>query len=195
MSVILGLKTNKTIIIAGDNKGVSIYGKTQNDLKKVIAVNNNLAFASAGNAVLAKIVEININKSENKSDIAINNLTDIIIKSYNDAKKGIDKLKSPNLCYCIVAGNVNGELKLYCGDTQKEDMTFIETTNIIIPPPDVTIDKANMIYANNYHFHLGKFAEKTVKDIAAISSFVSPSGDMWVYDVVSKKGNLYHFDD
>jgi len=99
MSVIFGLKTNKTIIIAGDNKGVSIYGKTHNDLKKVIAVNNDLAFASAGNAILAKIVEINISKYENKSDITIDNLTDIIIKSYNDEniKKNIDNWEIKNL--------------------------------------------------------------------------------------------------
>ena len=67
MSVIFGIKEENRIIIAGDKRGTRIDGETFSDnLDKVITVNDQLAFACAGNAAIEEAIVIDLNKKENK---------------------------------------------------------------------------------------------------------------------------------
>lgn len=35
--------------------------------------------------------------------------------------------------------------------------------------------------------------QRTIKDIAKISKVISPTGDIWIYDMITGKSNLEHF--
>lgn len=56
---------------------------------------------------------------------------------------------------------------------------------------DVKPDDCNQIFVKNYKLHHDDFCERTVRGISSISKIVSPTGNKWVYNISSKKENMY----
>ena len=96
--------------------------------------------------------------------------------------------------YCIVAGkNQSGEATLISGARDKNGFFAKEVSMVLYPPADVTMDVCSRIFVKNYKLFRGEFAERTIKEISDASSYVSPSGDKWIYNINTGVGNLFSF--
>lgn len=83
MSVIFGIVDQGKIIIAGDRRLSSIDGNLiSDDGQKVIAINDRLAIATAGNAAIEKAILTDVEKSCNTSNLTTDDLVDVIRNFY-----------------------------------------------------------------------------------------------------------------
>lgn len=83
MSVIFGIIEHEKIIIAGDKRLSSIEGKfISDDGQKVVAINDRLAIATAGNAAIEKAILTDIEKSCDASNMTTDDLVGIIQNFY-----------------------------------------------------------------------------------------------------------------
>lgn len=64
----------------------------------------------------------------------------------------------------------------------------------IFPPYGVDIKESCNIYLKNVIECPNDFIQRTVKDVARISKYVSHSGDIWTYDMITGKSTTEHFD-
>lgn len=195
MSVIFGIKENNRIIIAGDKRGSSIDGKTlSDDLDKVVAVNDHLAFASAGNAAIEKAISIDLAKATNKNSLTTDDLLDII-KAFYQRVVGTNSNGILSLpFYFLIAGKGrNGNASLISGGNIKGRLDAKEAPMALYPPADAKMQECCDCFAKNYKLHNAEFSERTIKEIADISHLVSPTGNKWIYNIATEKGTLFSF--
>ncbi len=187
MSVIFGHKTNQSVLISGDRRGTTIHGNTNDSVNKITIINNNLALVSAGNAAYGTGIEIELRGTKNLDDINLLDMLRIINGCYSNIKHALLNMGVPDVFCCLIASSLNNDLKLTVCNAHSgsKELEVMETTNFIFPPPDIELQKCNGIYARNYHLFNYEFAERTVKDIAKLSDFVSITGDKWTYDIAS----------
>lgn len=195
MSVIFGIVENHEITIAGDKRGTSIKGGSPNDsINKVIMVNDQLAFAAAGNLAIATAIQMDINKSKNKEKITVDNLLDIIKAFYQKlSDNGATNILVYPFSFLIAGKNRNSEANLISGANIKGHLEAIEVPMALYPPEDVGNEECCNIFARNYHLYRLEFVEKTIRDISDLSKFVSVTGDKWVYNITKGKGLLHTF--
>ena len=186
MSVILGLNTGNTVILGAD-KRLSTYNNkmVSDDGHKIVMVNNHLAFANAGNAAAQKMIELDIEKLNNKEDLVVEDVLDIIKTRY----KQLEELGCKTLCsysaYFIIAGmNKDGKLRLCSVSYLNGILGYSEENQqfALFPPNDVSMQVCSEIYIKNIYENPANFVEKTVKDISELSCVVSSCGDKWVFD-------------
>lgn len=198
MSVIMAYKTKDKIYLAADNRVSTPEDiPIRDDENKIVVVNNNVAIAFAGYRGTQTIFE-NMIKNRNK-DFRIEDALLCIkiiywfckIPWYKKYMKNILKFGSR----FIVAGkNKKDECCIYTvsflhGKLEKPSLT----DRFMFPPSDVSAKVCCDIYAKNaMNFH-SDFMQRTVKDIAKVSEIVSPSGDIWTYDMNTGKSTLEHF--
>ena len=191
MSVIFGIKEENRIIIAGDKRGTRIDGETFSDnLDKVITVNDQLAFACAGNAAIV----IDLNKKENKECLTTDDLLEIINLFYERVKNTNNNAILGLPFYFLIAGKGRGgNASLISGGNIKGNIDAGEVPMALYPPADVEMRECCNCFARNYKFYNAEFVEKTIKEIANISTLVSPTGNKWIYDISEEKGMFFSF--
>lgn len=76
-------------------------------------------------------------------------------------------------------------VKIENGNTSYENRPVI-----LYNPIDSDFNVCGNILAKNIKFYYNKFASRTIKDISKISKVVSPTGNLWVFDLKSDAGKL-----
>jgi hypothetical protein len=197
MSVIFAIKEEGKIVLAADKRGSGKDGRRiTDDMEKIIVINDQLAFASAGNAVFGKLVEMDVDKLAEKETLTTDDLARIIRNAYQKIRDigVLDKLNMPSSFYFLIAGkSQNGNASLISGGTPKGKLDMSEVPMALYPPDGTDIKHCCEIFAKNYKLHYADFVERTVREISAISHFVSPTGEQWIYDIATGKGTLKSF--
>ena len=197
MTVLLGAKTEKTVILAGDNRGTNKNtDETQDILEKVHPINNHLCIASAGTLAISEAILMNVNKMVYVDDLFIEDIIETIEKFYDDVQTyHLVKIQKMVASFLIGGMKKDGKTGLFTihnnsGRVKTEEISTIFT---IIPPEDVSINVASTIMIKNVKNHQINFIEQTVQEISEISRFVSPTGDKWIYDAISDTCRMESF--
>lgn len=96
--------------------------------------------------------------------------------------------------YCLIAGiGRDGNAHLVNAGKFKDGFSAKDVPMALYHPADTKQNDCNQIFVNNYKLHHEDFCERTVKEISAISKIVSPTGNKWVYNILSKTGVMYDF--
>ena len=89
MSVIIGLKIDDKIILAGDKRGSTETGKLLTDeLEKVIPINKSLCIAMAGNHAMEQAILSKLHEKEKLENMCIEDLLDNTHEIYMRVEKG-----------------------------------------------------------------------------------------------------------
>lgn len=195
MSVIFGIIDQEKIIIAGDKRISSIGGNfISDDGQKVFAINERLAIAIAGNVAIEKAILTDIEKNCNVSNITTDDLVEIINNFYKRVlENNCDSIYMLSF-YCLIAG-MGRDRKPHLVNARKFKNGFSakDVPMALYHPADTKQDDCNQIFAKNYKLHHGDFCERTVQEISVISKIVSPTGNKWEYNILSKVGVMYDF--
>lgn len=196
MSVIMGLKTSNIIILAADKRGCGANGTViTEELTKIYIVNNHVAFAGAGNLAISKAIMRDIEKADNKKDLYIEDVIEIMRNFY----KRLEDVKAKTLlgfpAKFIIGGlNRRRELALYgCNNKSNGKFDTTEVDMLLFPPEDVPMQEASEIFVRNLHEETERFMEQTVAEIAEKSIWVNSAGDKWIYDNRSKLSEVRSF--
>lgn len=195
MSVIFGIDEPNQIVICGDKRASTKEGQYISDeLQKVTTVNKHLAFVSAGNAAIEKALQIDISKSDIVDKLTVDDIVSIIETFY---KRVIETAARTILMLpfcCLIAGKTNNEesalVSLSCMNGK---FTYQKVPMALYPPANTKIDECNNAFVRNYKLHHDLFCELTVRDVAKISSLVSPTGTKWVYNKITGIGTQTEF--
>jgi hypothetical protein len=197
MSVIFGIKENGRIVLASDKRGSTKDGSFLNDnMSKIVVVNDHLAFASAGNAVFGTAISMALHDTSSKMVLSVDALAGIIRSVYHKIleSKVLDTLKMPSTFSFIIAGkNQVGGASLLAGGAPNGIWELNEVEMILYPPDIRDLKQCCDIFVKNYKLYHADFAERTVHEISNISQIVSPTGDKWIYDTSVGKGIFYSF--
>lgn len=195
MSVIFGIVDQGNIIIAGDKRLSSKEGNIiSDDGQKVVAINDRLAIATAGNAAIEKAILTDIEKGYDGVNMTTDDLIDII----KDFYKRVLETNCVSIYmlpfYCLIAGiGRDGKAHLVNAGKFKDGFSAKDAPMALYHPADTEQNDCNQIFVENYKLHHDVFCERTVQEISAISKIVSPTGNKWVYDIFSKRGTMYDF--
>lgn len=187
MSVIIGIKTNNVVILGAD-KRLSTYNNQVNsdDNDKILAVNNHLAMAFAGNAAIQKAIEIDIDRlGIDKQSLYVEDAINILCSLYERLKRTKAKtILSKSSCVIIGGLNKDKSLKLLAFSYVNGELDWSEVRGdkILFPPNDVSMKKCTEIFIGNFYSYIKIVIEKTVQDISNISNVVSKCGNKWIYD-------------
>lgn len=201
MSVIMAYKTEDKIYLGADNRASNPEDVVISDkVKKIIEVNNNVAVAFAGYYKNQVLFEYGIANVKNIDSLRVEDIFVHIKAMYlsyeNNCDKEYAKLAlSVDSSFIIVGKNKKNECCIYAwsyldGKLENEPtLTDISLFN----PYDVAMEVCTKFYVKNIYTNFNEFVQKTVKDIAEESNVVSPSGDIWIYDIKTGKSSSEHF--
>ena len=188
MTVIFGIKEKDKIILGGDRQITDIRGAVDADERiKIHRVNKCLAIATSGAEAVGKALLLDI-KERGKQDVMVTEdvigvLEDFYFRCKANGNEGI--LKMP--FHAIIAGQGREvENSLISCITKDGEIDAGEQEMMLYPPHDVPQDVCNNIFCNNYVNFRKEFAERTVREIADKSMFVSSCGDEWIYSFEHK---------
>ena len=195
MSVIFGIVDQGKIIIAGDKRLSSMEGEfISDDGQKVIAINDRLAIATAGNAAIEKAILKDIEKSCNASTMTADDVIEVIQNFYKRVLENNCGSIYMLSFYCLIAGiGRDGNAHLVTAGKFKGGFSAKDAPMALYHPADTKQNDCNKIFVKNYKLHHSDFCERTVQEISAISKIVSPTGNKWVYDILSERGTMYSF--
>lgn len=195
MSVIFGIKESNCIIIGGDKRGSTKDGKfLTDDLNKIIVINEQLALASAGNAVVEKAIMLDVNNVVNKEKLNAHDLLDMIKSFYaRVADANCDTILALPFYFLIAGKGFDGNAYLISGFNKKGTIEAKEVPMALYPPADAKMQFCCDSFAKNYHLYNDTFVEKTIKDISSVSDLVSPTGNKWIYNISTEKSEFFSF--
>lgn len=191
MSVILGYQTQDKIVIAGDRRVCNVDGIViSEEEQKVYQVNEHLCFASAGRAVMTKVINDKVAKV-NADKLYIDDIDKIVSDFYQNAKdKDIPSIYMlPS--YLLVAGlNREGKSGIYSiiYNAGHEDKKYIPM--IIFNPADMSNMDCAIIMGDNIKKYGLSFVENTIKEISEKSIWVNDKYNMWIFDKKHSEGIL-----
>lgn len=196
MSVIFGIKENQQIIIAGDKRISTADGARIGDhWQKVIPVNDQLAFASAGNGAIEKAIVMDVMKADNVPNMVIEDLCELISAFCQRCEEAHAHSIKQLPFYGIIAGKSregNGKL-VSCG-LFKGKFEWKEVPMALYPPSADVHDLCVNSFVRNYKLHHDSFVERTIHEISEISDLVSATGSKWIYDLITQKGYYIDFE-
>ena len=200
MSVILGYTTEDKIYLGADNRTVKLDETiSRDDVKKIVAVNDNVAVAFAGFNKSQILFERMITNVTNKNEFYVEDALRYIKLIYWLHKlfwyKKIGKDGRVLSSRFIVAGkNKSGKACLYTTSILNGKLEKPSLTNrIIFPPSDADVKTCCDIYAINAINHPSDFVQRTIKDISKISKLISSTGDIWIHDIIADTSSIKHF--
>lgn len=195
MTVILGIRAENCVYLAGDKRATSINDRFVDDkMNKVAVINDHFAFASGGNASIGKAIEKDIERSGNAQQMTTNDLLSTIVAFYTRCQERSTFLLSDMPFSFIIAGiDKNGKPSLIAGRQVHRTVESSEVEMMLYPPADVAFQDCANIFVRNYRTHPKEFMERTIKEVAQLSSYVSSTGDIWVFDVEQNKGVITSF--
>ena len=198
MTVILGVRTDKTVVVAGDKRGTNIIeNKDSDNLKKVTPINNHLCMASAGNLAISKAIKMEIEKIPDKSEMVIEDIIKIIQDFYERLYETNSVIIMSYQAAFIVGGlKGDGNTGLYAIYNHKGQLEITEIQDLgkIIPPDGMSEDEANSIFAFNLNKSVDNYIENTINDISKANEYVSPNGDKWVYNKQYDNSEMISFE-
>lgn len=192
MSVLLGIKEDKQIILGGDRRESNAYNEyISDDLQKLVPINSQLCLATAGNKAIGMAILMSVNDSGISNTMNVDELVNIINDFYNKVPDSpINRLPFS----CLIGGcDSNGIPCLMSGSVTNGVFSIQSVPIILHHPADMELHSCSIILAKNYKYNHNKFVEETIKEISEISKVVSPTGDKWVFDIESQTGKLYSF--
>lgn len=195
MTVILGIRTERNVFLAGDKRATSVNDRFVDDeMNKVAVINDHLAFASGGNASIGKAIEIDIARSGNAQHMTTHDLLLTIKAFYCRCQERATFLLSDMPFSFIIAGtDQDGKPSLIAGKQANRMVESSEVEMMLYPPADVDFQTCADIFVKNYRTHPKEFIERTIREVAPLSSYVSSTGDKWVFDVEHNKGVISSF--
>ncbi len=200
MTVIMGYKTPDKIYLGADNRTVTLVNDfVRDDANKIVIINNNVAVAFAGYHKTQVIFERMIDRLTSDREFYVEDALQYIKRIYwfyklfwykKFAKEGL----SLSSRFIVAGKNKKGEYCIYVtsilhGKLEKPSLT----DRFIFPPHDADAKMCCDIYAINTVNYQSAFMKRTVKDIAKLSKFVSTSGDIWTYDMITGTSTSEHF--
>ena len=195
MSVILGYKTKDKIYLAADNRLSTIDNKLISDnSKKIVVINNCLAIAFSGNHAAQALFESVLNgiKNEKARDMRVEDALLHIASMSISFQLNPNNLYSTS-CFIIAGKNRDNECCIHAASYVREQFEHTKTDIILFNPVDLDMKTCAECYIKNIKFSHQDFMQKTIKEIAVKSEVVSPSGDIWIYDLIKDEGSLEHF--
>ena len=195
MSVIFGIKENNCVIIAADKRGSDIDGHLITDeCDKITVINDHLAYASAGNAAIEKAITLETQKQASIRELTTDDLHDIITSFYNRVQElNIQSILYLPFC-CVIAGkNRHNKLSLIAISCFRGVLSANEVPMVLWPPDKSVQQDCINSFVSNYRLHHSDFAKRTVYDISRLSKLVSPSGNQWIYNFETDKGEYSTF--
>lgn len=188
MSVIFGYVTNSEVYLAADNRITDAKGKlVSDDDIKIEVVNNNAAVAFAGNygaqLFFMKCYK-NIQGYENwfVNELASNiySMCDSIVKMDTDWAKLI---ANSTTCFLVAGKTTDKQIKLFAVKLRKKQIDVKEVPMMLFQPADCDFNKCANILCKNIKQHPNNFPKRTIREISKLSSLVSNSGNMWMFDI------------
>ena len=200
MSVIMAYKTDDKIYLGADNRAVSINEDShRDDENKIIAINNDVAVAFAGCNKSQMLFDMLLKSLKDKSNLKVEDALQYIKKTYRFCKilwfrKFSKEILGLGSQFLVVGKNRNDECCIYAvlishGKLEKP----LLKEWLILPPHGADLKECCDIYLKNVVKYPDNFIQRTVKDIAKMSKYVSPSGDIWIYDIATGKSTSEHF--
>lgn len=200
MSVIMAYMTEDKLYLGADNRTVTVDETTYNDnVSKIALINDNVAIAFAGCNKFQMVFEFLLKYEKDITKLRVEDILKLNKKTYRFCKvlwfrkfsKEILKLGSQ----IIVAGkNRKDEGCLYIAAiSNRKFIKPMKKEWFIFPPYGIDIESGCDIYCENIQKYPNNFIQNTIKDISKINKYVSPSGDIWTYDINSGESILKHF--
>lgn len=195
MSVIMAYKTENKIYLGADKRVTNIKDGSYSDKNtKLIIINKRLAMVCSGSKYVQSKFEnfIKGKKVKKWTTDDVKMYLEILCNSLN-LENNIDVINEG--AYFIVGG-LDGKKKmnLWSASWNHGKYSGNNVELAIYPPKDVDMQTCCNIYIPNVHEHFSVFIQKTIKEISEKSKIVSPSGDIWIYDMKSGKSTSEHFD-
>lgn len=186
MTVIVGVKTENTVIIAADKRATNIITRqVSDDLDKVIQINDKLCIGIAGNKAIASVIKMEIDKVFAKTEMVIEDVIEIIQNYYRLLVDTNSKITMSHIASFMIGGlKKNGNTGLYEVYNYNGQLNVSEINDFakIIPPDGMSVGEANNIFLSNLSQQRRDYIEKTIMDISSVNEYVSPTGDKWNYD-------------
>ena len=195
MSVIFGIKENNCVIIAADKRGSDIDGNLITDeCEKITVINDHLAYASAGNAAIEKAIALETKKLASIEKLTTDDLHEVIRSFYNRVQElSIQSILYLPFC-CVIAGKGSRNKLSLVSISCFRGVFSANEVPMVLWPPDKSVQQACInSFVSNYHLHHSDFAKRTVYDISCLSKLVSPSGNQWIYNFETDKGEYSSF--
>lgn len=200
MTVIMGYKTPNKIYLGADNRTSTVDDITiRDDENKIVVVNNNVAVVFSGYGGTQRVFESMIKNSKRRQDYRIE---DILFQfkmiywifRFTKNKKASKDALTWGSRFIIAGKNKKDEYCMYTmsilhGKLEKPSLT----ERFLFPPSDASAKECWDCFAKNSAYSDSNFIQKTVKDVAKMSKVVSPSGDIWTYDITTGKSTIEHF--
>lgn len=202
MSVIMAYKTKDKIYLGADNRLTRPDDTLVcDDEKKIIIVNDCVAVAFAGYYENQNTFQKRIRKLRNLDKLRVEDVLSQIKRMYRKYKFTKHKQDSKNALsvassFIVVGKNKKNECCIYAwsyldGKLEKEP-TLTDVS--LFKPHDVSMEVCTEFYVKNIRGDYLDFIQRTVKDISNESRVVSPSGDIWIYDIKTGKSSSEHFE-
>lgn len=198
MSVILGYQTENEIVLAADNRLSKSNGSIMSDTSpKIIIVNKYLAIAFSGNAAVQAMFQNFLDQSTDNENF---NVEDILLRfetlylslRMNSEEYAKNILESSS-CFIVAGKNKEKENVLYGISYVHGKLSHSQTKMILFPPADVEMQTCSTIFVKYYHTDFKHCMEKTIREISNSSNLVSPTGDIWYYDLSTENSQTKHF--
>lgn len=195
MSVIIGIREPNRIILAGDKRGSSKEGRLLSDsLQKVILINEHLCLATAGNDAIGTAIMIDVNKSDDKEQMTVEDFLDVVTQFYQKVRDAnIQSFLTLPFCFLIAGKKKDGSIGLVAGQNKGGSIDAAETAAMIFSPIDCSFNQCAEILARNKRTGRVDYIEETIRNIAEVSKVVSSTGDKWIYDMQKSAGDLVGF--
>lgn len=199
MTVIMGHKTANKMYLGADNRVCTPDDEfIRDDDNKIVVINDRVAVAFAGYGGVKTIFENMI--KNNTKEIYVEDVIHILKFMYWTLKIMKNKNASKNAFHYgarfIIAGkSKKSEYCIYTmsilnGKIEKPSMV----NSFMFPPSDANIKECCEIYSKYAKASEPNFIQSTIKDISKISKIISPSGDIWTYDIATGESSLKHFE-
>lgn len=200
MSVIMAYKTEDKIYLGADNRTVTIEDVVSRDnVNKIVSINNEVAVAFAGCYKSQMLFNFVIKRMKNVADFKVEDALKSIKWVYRICKllrfnKFSKEILSIGSQFLVVGKNKKNECCIY--------MTLISDGKLrkallkewfIFPPYGADFDVCSNILTTNIVKYPNKSIQRTIKEIAINNKYISPSGDIWIYDMITDKSSSEHF--
>ena len=205
MSVIMAYETKDKLYLGSDNRLSQQDGTFINDdRRKIFIMNKGLAIGFSGNAATQCFFESYFENSSafKKLKYRKYRIEDILFHidtMFMSFKINIDKEYAKNILdsssyFIIVGKNKNNENSIVSVSYVNGNLDYAPTKMILFPPLGLDMQSCSKIFVKNYHEYTDICIQKSVKEISQKCKTVSPSGDIWTYDIRTGKSTLEHFE-
>lgn len=200
MSVIMAYMAEDKLYLGADNRSVAIDETTYNDnVNKIALINDNVAIAFAGCNKFQMVFEFLLKYKKDITKLRVEDILKLNKKTYRFCKilffmkfsKEILSLGSQ----IIIAGINRKDEGCLCisAISNRKFIKPLKKEWFIFPPYGIDMESGYNIYCGNIRKSPNNCIQQTIKDISKVNKYVSSSGDIWTYDMITGKSTLEHF--